>query len=415
MVSFNLVCRECGTAYSPEYRYVCENCFAPLEIRYDIEKVGVRKGDFIFREKNIWRYSEFLPISNLGICDNSVGFTPLIRASRLGEKLGLKNLYIKNDTLNPTGSFKDRPAGVASVKAVELGFSKLGCASTGNLAAAISAQAARLALPCYIFMPCDTEPAKVSQAFAYGGNLVGVRGTYDDANRIAFSASDTYEIAIVNVNLRPYYTEGSKTLAFETAEQLGWKSPDFVIVPVASGAMFCSIQKGFSELLEASLINNFDTRFVAAQPAGCAPVSDAFNEGQERHTPVRNPKTVAKSLAIGDPGDGYYALKTLKRTNGLATSVTDEQILDSISLLAKTEGIFTEPAGGVTIASLRELVSRGVFEREDVVVCYITGNGLKTVDLIRSVSFTRVIEPRISELQKVFGKEPSKPIIVSAR
>ena len=381
----SLQCRECKKEYESTFKYICDDCFGPLDVKYDFPKVT--KDTFSNREHTYWRYFELLPIENKSnIVSIGAGMTPLSKAERLGEKLGLKNLYIKNDSVNPTFSFKDRPAGVAISKAKEFGLTAVGCASTGNLASATAAHAAKGGFACHVFAPSDIEMAKIAQALSYGANYIAVDGTYDDANRIAAQIGDSKGIGIVNINMRSHYVEGSKTLAFEVAEQLDWQVPDQLIVPVGSGAMLNAICKGFEELQEISLLNNVDNmHMIAAQPHGCAPIVDAFKKNSKEVIPVEHPETVAKSLAIGDPGDGRYVLKRLKQYNGFAEECNDQEILDAIILLAKTEGIFTEPAGGVSLAVLQKMIEQGKIDKNDKVVCYITGNGLKATESIMSV------------------------------
>ena len=328
-----------------------------------------------------------LPISNKSdIVSIDAGMTPLTKAEKLGEQLGLNNLYIKNDSVNPTFSFKDRPAGVAVSKSKELKLNAVGCASTGNLASATAAHAAKGGFACHVFAPSDIELVKITQALAYGANFIAVDGTYDDANRIAAKIGDTKGIGIVNINMRPYYVEGSKTLAYEVAEQLNWNVPDQIVVPVGSGAMLNAICKGFEELQQVSLLDNVSNmHMIAAQPRGCAPVVDAFRKDASIVQPVENPNTVAKSLAIGDPGDGRYVLERLKQYNGFAEDSNDKEILDAILLLAKTEGIFTEPAGGVSVAVLKKMVDEGKIDKNDTTVCYVTGNGLKATEPLMEI------------------------------
>jgi threonine synthase len=378
----SLKCRECGREYEPQFRYVCEDCFGPLDVLY--KDVSVSKHTFETREKTYWRYFELLPIADKSnIVSLNAGLTPLQNADKLGARLGLKNLFVKNDSVNPTFSFKDRPAGVAVSRAKETKLKAVGCASTGNLASATAAHAAKAGLPCYIFAPSDIEHVKIAQALSYGAEFVSVEGTYDDANRVASIVGDSKGIGIVNINMRPYYVEGSKTLAYEVAEQLGWQVPDSLIIPVGSGAMLNAICKGFEELHSLGLIGSVkDMKIIAAQPHGCAPVVDAFKRNSDEVIPVERPETIAKSLAIGDPGDGIYVLKRLKQYNGIAEEANDSEIADSILLLAKTEGIFTEPAGGVSVAVLRKLVEEGKIQKDERVVCYVTGNGLKTTEAI---------------------------------
>ena len=381
----SLQCRECRKEYEPQFRYVCEDCFGPLDVLYNNDNIiGVNKHTFESREKTYWRYFELLPIADRSnIVSLNAGLTPLQAADKLGPKLGLKNLYIKNDSVNPTFSFKDRPAGVAVSRANETKLKAVGCASTGNLAAATAAHAAKAGLPCYIFAPSDIEHVKIAQALSYGAEFVAVEGTYDDANRLASIIGDKKGIGVVNINMRPYYVEGSKTLAYEVTEQLGWQVPDSLVIPVGSGAMLNAICKGFEELHSLGLIGSLkNMKIIAAQPHGCAPVVDAFKRNSDEVIPVERPETIAKSLAIGDPGDGIYVLKRLKQYNGIAEEASDKEITDGIMLLAQTEGIFTEPAGGVSVAVLRKLVEEDKIEKDERTVCYVTGNGLKATEAI---------------------------------
>ena len=380
-----LECRECKMQYETSFKYVCDECFGPLDVRYNFPSIS--KDTFAGREQTYWRYFEMLPIENKSnIVNIGAGMTPLIKAERLGEVLGLKNLYIKNDSVNPTFSFKDRPAGVAVSKAGELGIESVGCASTGNLASATAAHAAKAGVDCHVFAPADIETAKIAQALAYGANYIPVIGTYDDANRLAANIGERKRIGIVNINLRSYYVEGSKTLAYEVAEQLDWKVPDHLVVPVGSGAMLNAICKGFEELQQVSLIGDVaDMHINAAQPRGCAPVVDAFNSNSTHVTPVEQPDTIAKSLAIGDPGDGRYVLKRLRQYESVAVESGDAEILEGIMLLARTEGIFTEPAGGVAVAALQKMVRQHEIDADQTVVCYVTGNGLKATETIMRV------------------------------
>jgi len=329
-----------------------------------------------------------LPIANKNnIVNLHAGLTPLQKSDRLAKEIGgLKNLFIKNDSVNPTFSFKDRPAGIAVSRAKETKLKAVGCASTGNLASATAAHAAVADLPCYIFAPSDIEHAKIAQALSYGAEFMAVDGTYDDANRVASIIGDSKGIGIVNINMRPYYVEGSKTLAYEVAEQLDWQIPDNLVIPVGSGAMLNAICKGFEELRMLGLIDDkMDFKITAAQPHGCAPIVDAFKKKSDEVIPVERPNTIAKSLAIGEPGDGMYVLRRLNQYNGIAEEVTDEEIIDGILMLAKTEGIFTEPAGGVAVAVLKKLVEEGKIDKDERIVCYITGNGLKATEAITNV------------------------------
>src|ERR671911_560749 len=383
----SLICRECKKEYKPQFRYICEDCFGPLDVKY-IYPTNIKRELFESRtEKTYWRYFELLPIKDKNnIVSINSGFTPLQKSTNLSTDLRLKSLYIKNDSVNPTFSFKDRPAGVAVSRAKEINLKAVGCASTGNLASATAAHAAVARLPCYIFAPADLEPVKISQALAYGAEFVAVDGTYDDANRVASVIGDSKGIGVVNINMRPYYVEGSKTLAFEVAEQLDWQVPDNLVIPVGSGAMLNAICKGFEELHMLGLVDNkTNFKVTAAQPHGCAPIVDAFKKKSDEVLPVERPNTIAKSLAIGEPGDGLYVLKRLNQYNGTAEEVTDEEIVDGILMLARTEGIFTEPAGGVAIAVLKKLVEKGKIEKDERIVCYITGNGLKATEAITNV------------------------------
>ncbi|HEU5460679.1 MAG TPA: threonine synthase [Nitrososphaeraceae archaeon] len=380
----SLICRECKKEYKPQFRYICEDCFGPLDVKYiypnniNRELFGSRK------EKTYWRYFELLPIRDKNnIVSINSGFTPLQKSTNLSKDLQLKSLYIKNDSVNPTFSFKDRPAGVAVSRAKEINLKAVGCASTGNLASATAAHAAVARLPCYIFAPADLESVKISQALAYGAEFVAVEGTYDDANRVASVIGDSKGIGIVNINMRPYYVEGSKTLAYEVAEQLNWQVPDYLVIPVGSGAMLNAICKGFEELCEIGLINDVSNlKIIAAQPHGCSPIVDAFKSNSNEIFPVEKPNTIAKSLAIGDPGDGIYVLKRLKQYHGIAELATNQEIMNGILKLSKTEGIFTEPAGGVSVAVLQKLVESGKIDRDANIVCYVTGNGLKSTEAI---------------------------------
>jgi len=394
-----LRCRECARPYPAEALHVCDFCFGPLEVVYDYERLrrDVSRQAIESGPQTIWRYGPLLPVSDPNPIDLGAGFTPLVRADRLAAELGLGELWIKNDTANPTGSFKDRVVSVALTKARQLGFKVAACASTGNLANSVAAHAARAGMVSVVFIPRDLEVAKVVTTAVYGGHLVAVEGTYDDVNRLcAELASDHPTWAFVNVNVRTYYAEGSKTLAFEVAEQLGWQAPDHVVVPVASGSQLTKVAKGFGELYEVGLLDEEPhVRVSGAQAAGCAPVADAFLSGADAVRPVR-PSTIAKSLAIGNPADGWYALDAVRRSGGAFAAVTDDEILDGIGLLARTEGIFAETAGGVTIATLAKLAAEGVVRADERVVAYVTGHGLKTVEaLTATVGPTATIAPTL--------------------
>lgn len=397
-----LECRECKTTYSADFKYVCESCFGPLDVKYD---TSFTKNLFENRNVNTyWKYFELLPIVNKSnIVDIGSGLTPLIKATNLGAKLGLNNLYIKNDSVNTTFSFKDRPAGVAVSKAKEFNLSTVGCASTGNLASATAAHAAKGRLKCLIFAPKNIEQPKITQAISYGAEYIAIDGTYDDSNRIAAQIGDQHKIGVVNINLRSYYTEGSKTLAFEVADQLGWDVPDHLVIPVGSGAMLNSICKGFEELENISLLKDTSNiHIAAAQPYGCAPIVNAFKNKTNTIKPIEYPDTIAKSLAIGDPGDGRYVIKRLSQYHGYAEDCNNNEIIDSIILLAKTEGIFTEPAGGVSIAVLRKMVENKMIDKNDQTICFITGNGLKSPDsLFDIIPKPKIAQPNIEKILSI--------------
>jgi len=370
---------------------------------YDLDSIDLDKESFKERPNSLWRYRELLPLGKKArIIDLGAGCTILHDCRRLAEELKIRKIYVKDDTVNPTGSFKDRPATVAVSKALEFGFKAVGCASTGNLAAATAAHASKAGMPCYVFIPANTEINKVLQAATYGAKIIAVRGTYDDANRLAAQAADEYEWGLVNINVRPYYVEGSKTLAFETCEQLGWRAPENIIIPVGSGALLCAIWRGLKQFAELGLIDELKTRIFAAQPEGCSPVVSAFKFNLDDVFPVEKPETITKSLAIGDPGDGIYALQAIRESGGAAESATDGEIIEGIKILAKTEGIFAEPAGGVTIAVLKKLIESGVISRDEEVVCCVTGSGFKSSEtILKTISKPVEIEPSVEELRKV--------------
>ena len=400
----SLKCKECGESYPLDARFVCEQCFGPLEVAYDFSGFDPEEARRKIQagSRGIWRYSDFLPFEGRPGDPLEPGLTPLIRADRLAGRLGLEEVWIKNDAANPTHSFKDRVVAVAVAKAKELGFETVACASTGNLANAVAAHAAAAGLDSYVFVPADLEEQKLLATGIYGTNLVGIRGTYDDVNRLCTELSQTHPWAFVNVNLRPYYSEGSKTLAFETIEQLGWKLPDRVVAPIASGSMFTKVAKGMRDWLELGLVEGEPPTFCGAQAFGCSPVATAFAEGWDVCKPERSPDTIAKSLAIGDPADGPYALELARTSGGLIESVTDDEIRAGIRLLAETTGVFTETAGGVTIGVLAKLAEAGVIGPDERVVAYITGEGLKTLDAARESFQMHEIEPTLSAFEAEF-------------
>lgn len=379
-----LKCKECGQPYGATAQHVCEDvCFGPLEVVYDYEAIRrrVSRATIEAGPASIWRYREFLPVEGDPI-DVGTGFTPLLRADRLARRLGLSRLYIKNDGVNmPTLSFKDRVVSVALTRARELGFGTVSCASTGNLANSTAAIAAHAGLECCVFIPSDLELGKVLGTLIYNPTLMAVRGNYDQVNRLCSEVANTHGWGFVNINLRPYYSEGSKTLGYEVIEQLGWQLPDHIVAPLASGSLFTKIHKGFQEFVKVGLVDEKRVRFSGAQAEGCSPIAQAFAEGRDFITPVK-PNTIAKSIAIGNPADGPYAIDLARSTGGSIASVSDKEIIAGIHLLAETEGIFTETAGGTTIAVLRKLVEQGRIDPAETTVAYITGNGLKTTEAV---------------------------------
>ncbi len=398
----SLRCKECKTTYPLEAQYVCERCFGPLEVAYeprtDADPAALRRR-IQAGPHSLWRYTDFLPVQTPPRGVLPAGWTPLLRAERLAEQLGLREIWIKNDAANPTHSFKDRVVSVALARARELGFKTVACASTGNLANAVAAHASAAGLESYVFIPSNLEEQKVLATGVYGGNLVKVRGNYDDVNRLCTELAHEHEWAFVNINMRPYYSEGSKTLAYETAEQLGFEIPDRVVAPIASGSLFTKIARGFEEWLEIGLLEGELPVFHGAQAAGCSPVATAFQDGHDFCQPVK-PDTIAKSLAIGNPADGPYALDLARRTHGSIEAVTDDEIREGIKLLARTTGIFTETAGGVTVAVLAKLAARGEIDPDDRVVAYITGEGLKTLDVARGTFEAWEIEPTVDAFEQ---------------
>ncbi|MGA8746312.1 MAG: threonine synthase [Solirubrobacterales bacterium] len=404
-----LKCKECGALYELDARYFCENCFGPLEVAYDHSSLDPFEARRRIQagSQGIWRYADFLPFQGRPGDPLEPGLTPLLRADRLAQRLGLDaELWIKNDAANPTHSFKDRVVAVAVAKARELGFGTVACASTGNLANAVAAHAAAAGLESYVFVPANLEEQKLLATGVYGTNLVGVRGNYDDVNRLCTQLAEGRPWAFVNVNLRPYYAEGSKTLAYETVEQLGWELPDRVVCPIASGSLFTKLGRGFGEWLDLGLVAGRQPTFNGAQAQGCSPVATAFSEGWEVCKPQR-PDTIAKSLAIGDPADGPYAVEQARKTGGAIDAVSDEEIREGIRLLAETTGIFTETAGGVTVGVLRKLAERGDIGAGERVVVYITGEGLKTLDATRDSFRMHEIDPDLASFESEFRQEVS--------
>jgi threonine synthase len=378
-----LICKECGQSYSADRQFVCTTCFGPLEVAYDYTAISaaVSRKDVAERPNNLWRYQELLPVNGPPATGFHSGYTPLVRANRLARALGMRELYLKDDTVNhPTLSYKERVVSVAITRALELGFRTIACASTGNLANSVSAHSARLGLSCFVFVPDSVEPAKIVGSGIYRPQIVRIKGNYDDVNRLCSEIGNQYDWGFVNVNLRPYYTEGAKTFGFEIVEQLGWQIPQHTILPTAGGTLLPKVWKAYQELKTLGWAQG-ESRFYAAQAAGCAPVIQALHAGKNDIRPVK-PKTIAHSIAIGNPADGPYVLETVRKTDGWGESATDDEILEAIQLLAETEGIFTEPAGGTTLAVCKKLIEQGRIPRNDSVVVGITGNGYKATDSV---------------------------------
>ena len=408
-----LKCKECGREYPVEPLHVCEFCFGPLEVDYDYDEIkkNISRDKIKNGPSSLWRYVDLLPVENPTVGLNA-GFTPLVKAENLGKELGLNNLYIKDDSVNhPTLSFKDRVVAVALSKAKEFGFDTAACASTGNLANSVSALAASAGMNCYVFIPSNLETNKIIGSLVFNPVVVAVDGNYDDVNRLSSEVANEFGWAFVNINLRPFYSEGSKTLAFEVAEQLGWKTPDAVVAPLASGSLYTKIWKGFNELKKVGILEESEQmpRMYGAQASGCSPIYKAFKEGRDWITPEK-PDTIAKSIAIGNPADGPYAVKVARESNGDMEVATNEEIIEGIKLLARTEGIFTETAGGTTIAVLKKFAEKGIFDKDEVVVAYITGNGYKTMEVLEGHLNKPIhIKPTLAEFkEKVVGQTINK-------
>ena len=408
-----LKCRECGREYPLAATHVCEFDFGPLEVAYDYDRIkqSLTKKSIESRGKNMWRYRELLPIAGEPTVGCEVGFTPLIKADRLAKRLGIRELWIKNDTVNyPTLSFKDRVVSVALSRAKELGFTTVACASTGNLANSVAANAAAAGLKAYVFIPSDLEQGKIVNSLVYGANVVGIKGHYDEVNRLCAEIAGKYGWAFVNVNMRPYYAEGSKSMGFEIIEQLGWKIPQHTIVPMASGSLLTKIQKSYQEFVKLGLVEQSKYSVHGAQATGCSPISVAQKAGLDFFKPVK-PNTIAKSLAIGTPADGFYALKVMKETAGAADDVTDDEIREGIKLLAEHEGIFAETAGGVTVGVAKKLIESGKIPANDSAVICVTGNGLKTLDaVVGHVGQTREIKPSLREFESLLEAETKSTV-----
>jgi len=403
-----LKCRECGKEYPKEALHVCELCFGPLEVDYNYDEIkkAVTREIITKRAPNMWRYRELLPIDGEPAVGFDVGFTPFVRARNLEKALGVKELYIKNDAVNyPTLSFKDRVVAVAISKAKEFGFKIVACASTGNLANSVAANAAACGMESYVFIPSDLEQTKIMGTLVYGTNVIGIKGNYDEVNRLCSEIAGKYGWAFVNINIRPYYAEGSKAFGYEIAEQLGWKTPKHIVVPMAGGSLITKIWKAFNEFKKIGLIDRVDTKVYGAQATGCAPIVTAVKEGTELIRPVK-PKTIAKSLAIGNPADGYYSAKVMRDSNGWGEDVSDEEIIDAMKLLAETEGIFAETAGGVTLGVTKKLIAQGRIPKNESIVVSITGNGLKTQEALQDkIGAPRIINARLSEFDELVKSE----------
>ena len=400
----SLRCRECANEYPMEPLNVCDFCFGPLEVIYDYDSIArtVTRAGIESGPTTMWRYHDFLPVHAEASIDMGTGFTPLIRAKNLGRVLGLDHLYIKNDSVNPSFSFKDRPVSVTTTKALEFEFEVLACVSTGNLMGSVAAHGAKAGMKTIVFFPADLERGKVVGAAIYGPTLVAVDGTYDQVNRLCSELADNNRWAFVNINMRPYYAEGSKTLGYEVAEQLGWKAPDNCVVPGASGELHTKIWKGLQEFMDVGLIDRANTKVHLAQAEGCSPIVEAFELGTTQVRPVK-PNTIAKSLAIGNPASGPFSLQTLAATGGAAVAAPEEEIVEGIRLLAETEGIFTETAGGVVVSGLRKLVRQGKIKSDEVTVAYITGNGLKTQEVVEEVVDPVHTTPDYDSVQAALG------------
>ncbi len=412
-----LKCRECGEEYPVAPNHVCEFCFGPLEVVYDYDRIRGRltRETIAARPLSMWRYRELLPIDGEPTVGAQNGFTPLVRARNLARVLGVRELYIKNDSVcYPTLSFKDRVVSVALSKAVEFGFTTVACASTGNLAGSVAANAAAAGLKSYVFIPHDLEQGKILGAAVFGTRIVGIRGKYDDVNRLCSEIAGKYGWAFVNVNVRPFYAEGSKTLGYEIMEQLGWKAPKHVVIPMASGSLCTKVHKAIREFVDLGLVEDAGTRIYGAQATGCSPITKAVKENSDLIHPV-HADTIAKSLAIGNPADGYYASRVIRDTGGYAEDVSDEEIVEAIKLLAETEGIFAETAGGVTLGCAKKLIESGRIPRDESIVLCITGNGLKTQEaVLDAVARPRVIGPSLHEFDALAAEDEVEPETIAA-
>lgn len=400
-----LICRECHHHYPNSPIHVCEFCFGPLEVDYDYDKIrqSISRDKILSRPPNMWRYAELLPLDGPPTVGEQVGYTPLIRAHNLGRALGVKEIYLKNDAVNyPTLSFKDRVVSVALSKAKEFGFKTVACASTGNLANSVAANAAAAGFESFIFIPHDLEQGKILGTLVFGTHLVGIRGTYDEVNRLCSEIAAKYKWAFVNINIRPYYAEGSKAMGYEIVEQLGWKTPNHVVSPMAGGSLITKLWKSFEEMVKVGLIDKNTAKLYGAQASGCAPITTAVKNEWELFKPVR-PDTICKSLAIGNPADGFYAAGVMRKSGGWGDDVTDDEIVAAMKLLAETEGVFAETAGGVTVGVAKKLIEQGKIPRDESIVLCITGNGLKTAEvLVGKVGKAELINSKLTEFDELY-------------
>ncbi len=404
-----LICKECGARYEPEPIHVCEQCFGPLEIEYDYDAIAPRIDRHIIQSRgpNMWRYKELLPVQGEVTVGQDVGFTPLIKADRLAAKLGVREVWIKNDSVNyPTLSFKDRVVSVALTRAKEFGYDTVACASTGNLANSVAANAAAAGLQSFVFIPSDLEPGKVLGSSVYGTNVVGIEGTYDQVNRLCSEIAGRFPWAFVNINMRPYYAEGSKAMGFEIAEQLGWKLPDHVVVPMAGGSLITKIKKSFDEFVRLGIVDTHPTRIHGAQAENCSPIVTAVKDGKDFFRPVERPDTIVKSLAIGNPADGFYSIQTINDSGGYGENPSDAEVVDGIRMLAEYAGVFSETAGGTVLGATKRLIDSGRIGPDESVVLCITGHGLKTKEALEGkLDQPAVIQPSLKEFEALYAAQ----------
>lgn len=406
-IAKKLVCKACGKEFLAEIRTACDDCFGPVEVVYDLNAVSktLSKESITSRNENFWRYSELLPVQRRdSSLDLEPGYTPLRKARNLGEQLGLKNLYLKDETVGPTYSFKDRSAAIGVLKSVEWNLMAVGCASTGNLANATAAAAAKAALPCYIFVPTSLNGTKVQLALAYGARIIGIENSYDDANRVANRVADKHRWGLLNINVRPYYVEGSKTIGLEIVEQLGWQAPDLLIAPLGSGALLSAVAKGLREFESLGFLTDVRTKFCGSQPEGCSPIATAYRNRSNEIVPIEHPNTIADSLAIGDPASGLEVLQIIRRSSGFADAPSDDEIIDAQLRLARAEGVFAEPAGGTVVASLIRQIESGEIDKDESIVLLITGSGLKSLSTVaRGDFFVPRVPSTLEAVEKILG------------